>query len=102
MNKTAGLFISVYCMLILLTGCGNDGASDSNASGEDVNPCDVLSDDFLRSHFSIADGVVIERSISKYSRHPLCTASWRKANADELEKQSGAAMLDYFQQKSQG
>jgi hypothetical protein len=102
MKNTAGLFISIFFTLVLVTGCSGDESSSSNAAAEDVNPCDVIGDDFLRSHFNIADGVVIEHSISKYSRHPLCTASWRKANADELEKQSSAALLDYFRQKSQG
>jgi hypothetical protein len=92
--------------LVMLAGCGSSDPSGNgnsvNVAPADVNPCDILGDKVLHAHFSIADGTVIERSKSKHSMHPLCTASWKKPNAAELEKKSSEAMMEYIRKKSRG
>jgi hypothetical protein len=73
------------------------GASPST----DTSPCEILDDELIGRHFDIA-GVEIERSPSRYSRHPLCTASWPKPNAAEIEERRAEQMADYTTRKMRG
>ncbi|HVT43667.1 MAG TPA: hypothetical protein VMT00_04685 [Thermoanaerobaculia bacterium] len=68
----------------------------------DTTPCEILSDELLRAFFDIGTGVEIARSPSKYSPYPLCTASWPKSNAEEIEKKRATAMSEYLQRKMRG
>ena len=64
-------------------------------------PCALLDDAFIEKHFGIA-AAEITREPSDYSPHPLCTVSWRKANADQIEAESGEAMMEYMKKKMAG
>lgn len=68
----------------------------------DTTPCEILDDALLRPVFDLAADVEITRSTSRYSHHPLCTASWPKPNAAELEAEQGARMMEYMQKKVAG
>ena len=103
----------------LLTGCGD---SQEPAAVEDAGqaiaekvvkelgikpadgaaPCEILSDELIHAHFSLDPEVEISRSPSKYSPHPLCTVSWEKPNAAEIQQESAAAMSDYMARKMKG
>lgn len=72
------------------------------APSKDTTPCEILDDEFVRAHFEIGPDVEISRSPSKYSPHPLCTVSWPKPNAAEIEERSGEAMMEYMQKKMVG
>lgn len=68
----------------------------------DTTPCEILDDALLRGAFGLAADVEITRSPSQRSPHPLCTASWPKPNAAELEAGQGARMMEYMQRKVAG
>ncbi len=68
----------------------------------DSTPCEILDDALIRAHFDVAEGVEISRSLSKYSPHPLCTVSWPKPDAEELQKEQAARMSEYMQAKMRG
>ncbi len=68
----------------------------------DTTPCDVLDDKVIRASFNLGSDVELTRRPSKYSPHPLCTVSWPKPNAAELEKNQASAMSDYLQRKMKG
>lgn len=68
----------------------------------DIDPCELLSDALLREHVATAQDAVINRRMSEYSVHPMCIASWRKPDADEIEAKTAAAMNDYLQRKMRG
>ena len=117
------VFFALLCPL-LLAGCG-EAAQDSPAPASSTSPdageqiakdilkeagvepadpalaCEILDDDLVRAHFDVGDAE-ITRNPSKYSPHPLCTVSWPKPNAAELEAKSREAMSDYLQRKMKG
>jgi hypothetical protein len=68
----------------------------------DTTPCQILDDALLRPAFDLAADVEITRSPSRHSPHPLCTVSWPKPNAAELEAEQGARMMEYMQKKMAG
>ncbi len=68
----------------------------------DTTPCEVLNDRLVRASFDIAPDVQLSRKPSKYSPHPLCTVSWPKPNAAEIEANTASAMSDYMQRKMKG
>ena len=68
----------------------------------DTTPCEILDDELVRAHFEIGPEAEIKRSPSKYSPHPLCTVSWDKPNAEEIEQKNAAAMSEYLQAKMRG
>lgn len=68
----------------------------------DINPCDLLTDEFVREHLPSSAGSPIQRKVSEYSVHPLCMVSWRKPDAGQIEAKTGAAMQEYMQRKMRG
>lgn len=68
----------------------------------DTTPCEVLDERVIRASFDIGSDVQLTRKPSKYSPHPLCTVSWPKPNAAELEKNQASAISDYMQRKMKG
>ncbi|MDX1585053.1 MAG: hypothetical protein R3338_15755 [Thermoanaerobaculia bacterium] len=68
----------------------------------DETPCEVLDDELIRAHFEIAEGIEIRRSPSKYSPHPLCTVTWDKPNAEELEQKRTEMMMERMQARMRG
>lgn len=115
--RSALSIVLMPLMMLVACGGGDEAANDENTGEQiasrimeesgiepstDTTPCDVLDDELIRAHFTVTEGAEISRKPSKYSPYPLCTVSWRKANADEIEAQSGAAMSDYLQRKMRG
>jgi hypothetical protein len=75
----------------------------SRARGSSDNtPCEILDDALIRASFDVPEGVEISRQLSSYSSHPMCTVSWPKPNADEIESTTAAAMMDYIQKQARG
>lgn len=68
----------------------------------DTTPCEILDDALVSAHFEVPADVEITRSPSKYSPHPLCTVSWPKPDAAEIQAQMGAAMSEYMTKKMRG
>lgn len=112
-------FSMIVVISLIAAGCGGEAepASSENigdsiaaevaertgaAPATSAEPCEILDDDLLRAHFEIAPEAEISRNLSKYSSHPLCTVSWEKADAAELQKQRQAAMTEYLTKKSRG
>lgn len=106
--------ISAVLVVGVLTGCGGSDAAKSadeivdevvEAAGVEVadatQPCALLDDAFMERHFGVAADAITRRP-SEYSPHPLCTVSWRKANADEIEAKTGEAMMEYMKKKAAG
>lgn len=118
------LLAAILITTTLACGGADDSASAGAATAEDVEreiaeaveertgrrfepstdttPCEILDDELLRSAFDFAADVEITRSPSRHSPHPLCTASWPKPNAAELEAEQGARMMEYMQKKMAG
>lgn len=71
-------------------------------ASNDTTPCEILDDALVRAAFGLAADVEITRSLSRYTPHPLCTASWPKPNAAELEAAQGAQMMEYMQKRMAG
>ncbi len=79
----------------------NEGRAERRAA-DSALACAILSDAMIRSRFVLGDEVALDRNPSRHSPHPLCTVSWAKANADELEQQRAQLMTDYMQRKIRG
>lgn len=108
----------IVALAALIASCGGEEAANAENTGEqiaarimeesgvepstDTTPCEILDDELIHAHFTVAEGAEISRQTSTYSPHPLCTVSWRKVNADEIQAQSGPAMMDYMQRKARG
>lgn len=125
-HKSTLLVPAVAALAIL--ACGGDGDTTATSVGEESTaapnvgetigdeverrtgrkpasgdrPCEILDDELIRVHFEIAAEAEITRSPSKYSPHPLCTVSWPKPNAAEIEERSAAEMQDYVMKKMKG
>lgn len=112
-----------FFLLAALVGCGEPGNNDAAAT--DTEPrtivaeasepsrgerrsanaaaaCELLTDSMIRNRLGLGDEVALEHSPSQYSPHPLCTASWAKANAEALEQERVQLMTDYMQRKMRG
>lgn len=122
MSRSVFLSLLVFATTLFLA-CGGAGTADENGSqaatdvedqitemveeqtgmspSKDTTPCEILDDALLRKHFEVGEAE-INRSPGKYSPHPLCTASWEKPNAAELEAQRQDQMSDYLMKKMQG
>lgn len=98
----------VCCIGLFAFSCSAekaDQAEQSTGEAENVerstDPCEILSDDFITGFFDVeADS--LSRTPSKYSPHPLCSVSWRKPNADEIEKQNEENMMAYMKARMRG
>src|SRR5690606_4361373 len=64
--------------------------------------CTILGDAMIRGRLGLGEDVALEHSPSRHSPHPLCTVSWAKANAAELEQERVQLMTDYMQRKMRG
>ncbi|NND67993.1 MAG: hypothetical protein HKN19_10430 [Halioglobus sp.] len=98
---------------VFLCGCGGkepEGAAsvedalvvDVEQAEADIDPCDLVTEDFIRARFEIATEATISRRLSEYSVHPMCVVSWRKPDAAEIEAKTAAAMSDYLERKMRG
>jgi len=112
MKKLCLKTIALTGVLLALTACNGEkpaapsastlpAAAEVKTSKADLSPCEVLSDDVIRRHFDTADAE-LTRKQSRYSDDPLCTVSWPKPNAAELEQQRAQAMSDYMTRKMRG
>lgn len=87
----------------LTIGTLRDRAERARAEMEiDIDPCALLSDDFIRGQFESATNVNIDRRLSDYSVHPMCVVSWPKPNKAEIEANTASAMSDYLARKMRG
>lgn len=77
------------------TGQSRTGGSSDNT------PCEILDDAIIRESLNVSEGVEISRQLSNYL-HPMCTVSWPKPNADEIESTTAAAMMDHIQKLARG
>lgn len=114
--------ICIAALAVVLAGCGGEGEETAEVNPEnveqaitaevekrtgrkpstDTTPCEILDDTFVRAHFEVGSDVEISRSPSKYSPHPLCTVSWARPDAEELQKKNAEAMSEYMQAKLRG
>lgn len=62
-----------------------------------LDPCAILGGGVVSELFGVSADAISYRPGS--SSHPLCTASWRKPNAAEIEASSGQRMMDYMKRK---
>jgi hypothetical protein len=65
----------------------------------DIAPCELLDEALLNAHFEIAQGTAITREPSRHSPFPLCTATWPKPNAAEIEQQGAKRMQEWVMQR---
>lgn len=112
-------------LLAAVAGCGETGNGDGEAgtveearsataetskagsraerrAADSAAACEILGDAMIRGRLGLGEDVTLERTPSRHSPHPLCTASWAKANAAELEQERGRLMTDYMQRKMRG
>jgi len=66
-----------------------------------VDPCAILDADLIRRHFDVG-GEELSVRPSKVTHHPLCAVTWRKPNADEIEKDLQKKMTEYALAKAKG
>ena len=111
------------CLLAAVVGCGDSGndnlptaPADSRVTAADTGKagraerraadaaaaCALLGDAMIRARLGLDEDVMFERTPSRHSPHPLCTVSWAKANAAELEQERVQLMTDYMQRKMRG
>lgn len=62
----------------------------------------LLSEEMLRRSLHIPVATEITREPSKYTPHPHCTAIWRKADADDIERRQAEALQEYLRRRMQG
>jgi|GEM_PF-3123326 len=109
--------ISLVSMVVSACGQASDSSEKStegrisdqvaDATGgearpaSDATPCEVLSDELLARHFEVG-GAEIKRTPSKYSPHPMCTATWPKPNAAELEAKAEEVRAENIQKRILG
>lgn len=94
---------------LMLASCGNNAEDSTNETTqaalteiqEDPEPCAILTRDFLSRFFDL-DTATLNHTPSKYSPYPLCTVSWPKPNAAEIEEHFKASYGDYLKAKMQG
>ena len=110
-------------LLAALAGCGEPGNKDAAATDAEARSsvagaskpsrserrsaaaaaaCELLADSMIRSRLGLGEDVALAHDPSQYSPHPLCTVSWAKANAAELEQERVQLMTDYMQRKMRG
>ena len=107
-TRTALIFIA------LLTGCtGGETATSEPAKTAEaaaapkaaaqtaaVDPCAILNETLLRSHFGEVTATF--KPGRPTAPHPLCTASWPKPDAAKLEEERATQMSAYVAAKVRG
>jgi hypothetical protein len=102
------LVITAIAVLGLnLLGCGEgrdrQQGSDAEQTGavtsNEIAPCELLDDALLNAHFDIAPGTSITREPSRHSPFPLCTATWPKPNAAQIEQEGAKRMQEWVMQR---
>lgn len=68
---------------------------------DDPDPCAILTKDFLSKFFDL-DTATLKHTPSKYSPYPLCTVTWPKPNAAEIEANFKEKYAEYIQAKLSG
>jgi hypothetical protein len=97
-----------------LTACGQSESRTADESvaddiarqtgptaSADIDPCTILDDALIHRHFALGDAE-ITRTASTYSPHPLCTVSWPKPNATEIEARLADQMVDFMTRRMRG
>lgn len=81
-----------------------DAVADATgaAPSTDSTPCEILDDELLAAVFEVPAGTEISRSPSRHSPHPLCTVTWPKPNAAEIDEQRAARMMEAMQARMRG
>jgi hypothetical protein len=64
-----------------------------------LDPCQILGSGIVAEVFGVEAAAIHYRAGSV--AHPLCMASWRKPNADELEAAQGQRIQDWVKRQSQ-
>lgn len=67
----------------------------------EIDPCTILDDAMVRSHFELA-GATVSFRLSSSTRHPLCTATWPKPNAEQIKADMQAKMQEYMLATARG
>lgn len=67
------------------------------ATRSGLDPCEILGSGVVGELFGVPADAVSYRAGS--TSHPLCTASWRKPDADAIEASSGQLMMDYMKRR---
>lgn len=101
------LMISILC--ILLIGCGDNSSADltsveskpASDKAEGFDPCELLNEKLLRSHFEIGDAEISSRS-SLQRRYATCLVSWPKPNDAELQAEFKEKITEYGMAKAKG
>jgi hypothetical protein len=97
---------ALYLSLLMTMGsaCGDaDQPSGPTARKSDLrDPCLLLSEEMLRRTFDIVVATEITQEPSKYAPHPHCTVTWRKPDADEIERRQAEALQEYLQRRMRG
>lgn len=101
------LMIPIFCLV--LVGCGGNSSSDSDradskpatAKGDGLDPCDLLSEELVRSQFEVGDAEIAPRS-SVHSRYSTCLVSWPRSNDAELQAEFQEKLKEYGMAKASG
>ncbi len=94
--------LTMLCVSLLACGGDDKSATAGGQARATEDPCALLSAELLRTEFGLEQGAEFSHEPSKYSPHPLCTASWQGPDAAEIEAKSQAAMQEYLQKKMRG
>lgn len=81
-----------------------DAVADATgaAPSTDSTPCEILDDELLRAALDVPADAEISRSPSRHAPHPLCTVTWPKPNAAEIDEQRAARMMEAMQARLRG
>ncbi len=103
------LILPALCLLLAACGSGSDDSaradskseSKSKSDGDGYDPCGILSEKLIRSHFDIGDAELASRS-SVQSRYSTCIVSWPAPDHEALEEAYKQAIIEYTQAKGRG
>jgi hypothetical protein len=94
---------------LLLVDCGENSSADlasteskpASDKAEGFDPCELLNEKLIRSHFEVGDAEISSRS-SVQSRYANCMVSWPRPNDAELQAEFKERLTEYGMAKSMG
>jgi hypothetical protein len=98
---------------LLLIGCGDNSSAESTAKStatesksapdkaEGFDPCELLNEKLVRSHFELGDAEITSRS-SVQSRYATCRVIWPKPNSAQIQAEYKEKITEYSMAKAKG
>lgn len=109
--RAFALFLPVLCIFLASCGSGSDDSAgvDSKAEsrgkpaadGDGFDPCELLNEEILHSHFEVGDAEIYSRS-SSHRRYATCIVNWPRPDHEALQEAYQKKVMEYGQAKARG